>query len=738
MAPSLLRATAAALLAALVVVLPARSQPQLPPPAPEQPEVAPEPIEKPEPGVQVLDKGPVHEAFAQPGADVRGKGMTAPKAPPPPLPALPPPTKPDGDHGTGGPRDRHWDAERNDFIWISGFYRNAPPGREWQPGEWTKARNGTYTYAPGFWRPTNMNSWRIDLPEPPKSVENGPNTPAPSPDSVWIPGTWEFRNGEYVWRPGYWAQPQGEMVWQPPQYLTTGSGFSCIPGYWDCPLEDRGLLNAPVYFAQPLWQTPGWWYRPRFSIGFGYGGGWGYGGCFNSLFIGAGYNNFYYGNCWNPYWLGGGLFFGFGSRCWGGGWGAPWLGCARPFWGFNTFRPWCATAPGFCNPLWRNYCWLNRGNPAFAKNVQTAYAAKAFGVSNPPVPRVGVTSQPSVSNVLGNGVRAAAASATRPPAVPNVNASIVQPAARVAAANTDARAARLTNAAGAGAGATRTGIATLPAAKGASGGTVATKGGGNVTITPKGGGAVVPKGGGGAAVLPKGGGNVTVTPKGNVPTPKVNPVVQGNPVHAGAKLPKGNDGVITNPNSVRIQSGAGITNPQVPTGRLDRDLPRIIGNAGKIDPLPATLPKNVGKAGNGQPDIRIGPNIGGTIPNQAKLNPGVQPKLNPVQVKGGNTGAPPVIRSLPSTPTTPNLRPNLPSAPTIRPSTPTIRPSMPINPGGGVPRINGGGGGTVPRIGGASGGSVPRVTGGGGGARPIGGGGGARPGGGGGGKGGKR
>src|SRR5262245_1145170 len=77
----------------------ARSQPPLPPPAKTEPKAeipAPRPAEQPvpkppeEPGVKVLEQGPVHEAFAQPGADVRGKGMTAPKAPPAPITELPP------------------------------------------------------------------------------------------------------------------------------------------------------------------------------------------------------------------------------------------------------------------------------------------------------------------------------------------------------------------------------------------------------------------------------------------------------------------------------------------------------------------------------------------------------------------------------------------------------------------------------------------------------------------------
>src|SRR3989442_11248807 len=49
-----------------------------------------------QPGVEVLGRGPVHEAFAQPFAPDPTPSPVAPKAPPPPVPELPPPNKPDG------------------------------------------------------------------------------------------------------------------------------------------------------------------------------------------------------------------------------------------------------------------------------------------------------------------------------------------------------------------------------------------------------------------------------------------------------------------------------------------------------------------------------------------------------------------------------------------------------------------------------------------------------------------
>ncbi len=363
-----------------MLVLSASAQPPLPPPRPlpDTPEVKQDKPDQPEPGIKVADKGPIHEAFAQPGADVRGKGMTSPKAPPPPVPEEPPETKPDGENVKWVPGYWQWDAEKQDHIWISGFWRNVPAGRDWQAGKWTE-KNGQWHYAPGFWRPVTMNSWRIDMPEPPKSVESGPSTPPDNPDAVWIPGAWEYRNERFVWRAGYWAHPNGNQLWQPGQYVETGSGYAYVPGYWDYPLEERGLLYAPVYFTQPLWQTPGWCFRPRLAIGFGGWGGWGGGGAFGSLFIGSGFNNYCYGNFFNP-WGFGGSSFGFGNSFWGPAFGIG-FGFGNSFCGWGGCQPWWCTNRGFCNPLWNHYCWLNKNNPNWAANVQTAHVARAVGAA---------------------------------------------------------------------------------------------------------------------------------------------------------------------------------------------------------------------------------------------------------------------------------------------------------------------------------------------------------------------
>jgi hypothetical protein len=331
----------------LLVATIAQDPPKANPPVDTKPDKLPD-------GVQIENRGPVHEAFANPGAQTRGglESSAAPKAPPPPVPEIPPDEKPTGANVTWIPGYWQFDTEKKDFIWVSGFYRNAPPGRTWSAGEW-KVENGQHRYIPGYWKLSNESSWRIDLPEPPQSVEAGPNVPAPHNDAQWIPGHWVYRNDNYVWQPGYWGEVEDNMVWTPGQYNYTGSGYRYVTGYWDYCLEDRGLLFAPVFFTRPLWLTPGWAYQPCFGINIGFGGGWGWGwgGFYDNLFIGPGCGSFWFGNCG-------------GWRGWGAG-----------------FRPWCWNGGrGFANPVFNHYCWLNRQNPGWRNNLQQGYALRRMGV----------------------------------------------------------------------------------------------------------------------------------------------------------------------------------------------------------------------------------------------------------------------------------------------------------------------------------------------------------------------
>src|SRR5262245_20378706 len=102
-----------------------------------------------EPEGEVQTRGPVHEAFAGVVTYNPEPGQIVPKAPPEPIEEVPPDEKPEGDNVVWVPGYWAWDDERNDYLWISGVWRNMPPGRQWVSGYWAKAASG-YQWTSGY------------------------------------------------------------------------------------------------------------------------------------------------------------------------------------------------------------------------------------------------------------------------------------------------------------------------------------------------------------------------------------------------------------------------------------------------------------------------------------------------------------------------------------------------------------------------------------------------------------
>jgi len=101
-------------------------------------------------GMQVLTRGPVHEAFAETVTFDPEPGFMVTKAPPEPIEELPPDRRPDGVNVDWIPGYWAWDDERDDFLWISGVWRALPPGREWVPGYWGRTNQG-FQWTSGYW-----------------------------------------------------------------------------------------------------------------------------------------------------------------------------------------------------------------------------------------------------------------------------------------------------------------------------------------------------------------------------------------------------------------------------------------------------------------------------------------------------------------------------------------------------------------------------------------------------------
>jgi hypothetical protein len=239
-----------------------------------------------EQGVQVLTRGPVHEAFAETVTYDPQPGVVVPKAPPAAIEEVPPEQRLEGANVAWIPGYWGWDDERKDFLWVSGIWRDLPPDRQWVPGYWGKSSQG-FQWTSGYWANATLSEVEY-LPEPPATVENGPNVAASSPDQTWLPGCWVWQNSRYAWRPGFWANAQPNWDWVPAHYVWAPRGYVYVDGYWDYPIDRRGVLFAPVYFGANVYGRPGFSYSPTTVID---------AGVFAShLFLRPRYQHYYFGD----------------------------------------------------------------------------------------------------------------------------------------------------------------------------------------------------------------------------------------------------------------------------------------------------------------------------------------------------------------------------------------------------------------------------------------------------------
>ena len=258
-----------------------------PPPTPAQ--------EQPE----VLTRGPVHEAFAEPVDLNTQPSVVAPTQPPANIVENPPSDKPVGDQYVWVPGYWAWDSERNDYIWVSGCWRAAPPGRYWVPGYWSKTGLG-WEWVPGFWAQVS-NVQQIEyLPAPPVIADVEPPGPPPTDDNIWVPPCWYWYQGQYIWRNGYWLTAQEGWLWTPSHYVCTPRGYVFAAGHWDYPLRSRGVLFAPVYIPRHVWERPG------FSLSLGVAVD--IGALQLNLFTCPRYCHFYFGDYYDDFYIGIGIF----------------------------------------------------------------------------------------------------------------------------------------------------------------------------------------------------------------------------------------------------------------------------------------------------------------------------------------------------------------------------------------------------------------------------------------------
>ena len=306
-------------------------------------------------GIQVQARGPVHEAYAQPYQKDPSPSAAVDKQPPDPIPEEPAAEKPVGSNVQWIPGYWQWDSDRSDFTWVSGTWRNMPAGRRWVMGYWAKAPEGNRWVSGHFADAREQDNQYV--PEPPANPDDGPASAPPDDTSAYIPGSWQYGGSGYAYRTGYWTDSYADRVWMPAYYSWSPYGYRYCSGYWDYPFANRGLLFAPVYFNQPYWYTSGWYYRPRFTIGFN--------GLFGNFFVGFGYNHYFFGDYYSRSYLNRGIY--------------PW------FWQSRTRF----------DPIWAHQRWVNRTNPNWATGFRSDYIGRVNGTV--PVPPRTLSAQTSLA-----------------------------------------------------------------------------------------------------------------------------------------------------------------------------------------------------------------------------------------------------------------------------------------------------------------------------------------------------
>jgi hypothetical protein len=247
---------------------------------------------------EVLTRGPVNEAFAQPVSLEDQAGLTTPTAPPADIEEILPSQRPVGEQFAWVPGYWAWDSERNGYIWVSGCWRAVPPGMSWVPGYWSQSPGG-WQWVAGFWTPVGNTEIEY-LPAPPALTDIEAPGPAPSPDRIWVPPCWYWFHGQYIQRPGYWVAAQADWVWVPSHYVRTPRGHVFANGHWDYALARRGVLFAPVYFPRHIYARPSFSYTLSIAVDFG--------NLEFGLFTRPQYSHYYFGDYYDSVYIGIGIF----------------------------------------------------------------------------------------------------------------------------------------------------------------------------------------------------------------------------------------------------------------------------------------------------------------------------------------------------------------------------------------------------------------------------------------------
>jgi hypothetical protein len=249
-------------------------------------------------GVEVMARGPVHEAYASPQVEAKPTQPVA-KKPPAPLEEMAPEERPDGDVvWIAG----YWayDDDRKDFLWVSGCWRVKPENKEWVPGYWREVSD-QWQWVPGFWAAAAATAPAGGAAAAPQSVTYYPTPPAPpnvappgppaQVDLFFVPGYWQWNGVAYVWRAGHWSRVRPGYVYIAPHYAWTPTGYVFVPGYWDYAVARRGVIYTPIvvdYGVVPATYV----YTPSYAVADVL--------VLDAMFVNPYYAHYYFGDYYGP------------------------------------------------------------------------------------------------------------------------------------------------------------------------------------------------------------------------------------------------------------------------------------------------------------------------------------------------------------------------------------------------------------------------------------------------------
>jgi hypothetical protein len=197
--------------------------------------------------IVVRTRGPVHEAFATAVSFNSQPTAVIPTEPPAPLAEALPARMPVGENIAWIPGYWEWDSTGDGYLWVSGMWRDLPPGREWVPGYWRPTAGGHQRIA-GYWADSSATEHSY-VPEPPEPVETGPDIESPGTGQAWVPGMWRWVDDRYRWQAGFWTPLHERWTYVPDHYRWTPRGHLHVRGYWDHAPLRRGVMFAPVTFT---------------------------------------------------------------------------------------------------------------------------------------------------------------------------------------------------------------------------------------------------------------------------------------------------------------------------------------------------------------------------------------------------------------------------------------------------------------------------------------------------------